>query len=141
MAATMNATVRMIDGFQLIGQANSGHGVIIDSSGEGGHASGASPMELVLMALGGCSSIDVIMILKKKRQDLRGLQVKLEAQRAESDPMVFTDVTMRYEFRGKDLNEEACRKSVELSHEKYCSVLGMVSKTAKVRFEIDIQNE
>ena len=83
----MNAVVTMVNGLQLVGTADSGHAVVMDTSPKvGGHASGASPMELVLMAVGGCSAMDVIGILKKKRLDLRGLEIRLSGQRTETDP-------------------------------------------------------
>ena len=138
----MNATVTMVDGLQLLGSSDSGHALIMDTSTSvGGHASGASPMELVLLAVGGCSAMDVIGILKKKRLDLRGLEIRLNGQRSEADPKVFTQIVMHYIFRGRELTEDPCRKSIELSHEKYCSVLGMVSKTAKVEYDVEINNE
>ncbi|HYL98865.1 MAG TPA: OsmC family protein [Blastocatellia bacterium] len=138
----MNAIVTMVDGLQLVGSSDSGHAVVMDTSTKGGgHASGASPMELVLLAAGGCSAMDVISILKKKRLDLRGLEIKLSGQRAETEPKVFTRVVMHYVFRGRGLTEDPCRKSIELSHEKYCSVLGMVNKTATVEYDIEIINE
>jgi putative redox protein len=138
----MNAVVTMVDGLQLVGSSDSGHAVVMDTSAKvGGHASGASPMELVLMAVGGCSAMDVIGILRKKRLDLRGLEIRLRGQRSDTEPKVFTHLIIHYLFKGQGLSEEPCKKSIELSHEKYCSVLGMVSKTAKIEYDIEIKNE
>jgi putative redox protein len=132
MAKIVNATVKMIEDLMVVGYADSGHAIVIDASPE---AKASGPMELVLIALGSCTSMDVITILKKKREDLRGLTVELTGERAPEDPMVYTDIRIHYTLEGKDLSEEAVRKTIALSQEKYCSVLAMLSKTAKVEYD------
>jgi putative redox protein len=139
---TVNATVKMVDGMQLMGRADSGHPVIIDADLQvGGKDQGPRPMELVLMALGSCTSMDVISLLKKMRESLTGLEVTLSGKRAEEDPMVYTHVSVHYLLKGKGLSKDACKKVIDLSQEKYCSVLGMVSKTAKVEYDWEITEE
>jgi putative redox protein len=137
---TVNSTVKMVEGLQMVGYADSGHGIVIDTTPEGGGlGKGTSPMELVLIALASCSAMDVISILKKKREKLTGLEVRISGDRAETDPKVYTAVRIHYVFEGKCLSEIACRKAIDLSQEKYCSVLGMVSKTAQVASDWEIQ--
>ncbi len=135
----LNATVKMVDGLQLIGYANSGHGVILDASPEiGGEDRGSRPMELVLIALGGCTAMDVISIMRKKRQELKGLEIKITGKRAEEHPKIYEEIKIHYIFKGKKLSEEACSRSVELSQEKYCSVSAMLSRTAKITYTWEI---
>ena len=135
MGKVVHATVKMVEDLQLVGYADSGHALVIDASPE---AKATGPMELVLIALGSCTSMDVILILRKKREDLRDLRVELSGERASEDPMVYTKVHLHYILKGKNLSEEAVRKTITLSQEKYCSVLGMVAKTAAVTFDWEI---
>jgi putative redox protein len=135
----INATVKMVEGLQLIGYASSGHGIVMDASPDiGGEDKGSRPMELVLIALGGCTAMDVISIMQKKRQDLRGLEIKINGVRSEEHPKVYKEIKIRYVFKGKNLSEEACKRSIELSQEKYCSVSAMLSKVAKIDYEWEI---
>ncbi len=137
----VNATVKMIEGLQLIGYASSGHGVIMDASNEiGGEDKGSRPMELVLIALGGCTAMDVISIMQKKKQDLRGLEIKIDGTRSEEHPKVYKKINIHYIFKGKNLSEEACKRSIELSQEKYCSVSAMLSKVASIKYTWEIQS-
>ena len=137
---TISATVKMVEGLQMVGYADSGHGIVIDTSPEGGGlGKGTSPMELVLIALASCSAMDVISILKKKRESLTGLEVRISGDRAESDPRVYTSVRLHYILEGKGLSEIASRKAIDLSQDKYCSVLGMVSNTARVESAFEIK--
>src|SRR5215472_650572 len=138
---TVSATVKMVEGLQMVGYADSGHGIVIDADpGDGGLGKGTKPMEMVLIALGSCSAMDVISILKKKREKLTGLEVHVSGDRSDSDPRVYTSVRIHYIFDGTGLSEIACRKAIELSQGKYCSVLGMVSKTAAVESDFEIRN-
>ncbi len=135
----VNAKVRMVEGMSLIGEADSGHQIFIDvDTPSGGMDKGPGPMELVLMALGGCTSMDVISILNKMREKLTELEVSLSGQRAAEDPMVYQEVHMHYRLTGKKLSADSCRRAIELSQQKYCSVLGMISKTAKVKYDWEI---
>jgi|HubBroStandDraft_6_1064221.scaffolds.fasta_scaffold135130_2 putative redox protein len=135
MGKISNATVRMVEDLQLVGYADSGHAIVIDASPE---KKASGPMELVLIALGSCTAMDIIAILKKKRQDLRGLEVNVSGERAETDPKVYTHLKLHYKLTGRGLSQEAVKKTIELSQEKYCSVLGMLSKVATVEYDSEI---
>ncbi|HTX74880.1 MAG TPA: OsmC family protein [Terracidiphilus sp.] len=112
----------------------SGNTVVLD--GDSAHKHGPSPMEAVLMALCSCTSVDVVSILKKKRQQLSGLRVSATAQRAETPPRVFTHILLTYAVRGQALSRKAVKDAVSLSKNKYCSVSKMLEKAATVEYEI-----
>jgi putative redox protein len=138
MGNMVNATVRMIEGMRLVGYADSGHAVVVDSSPE---KKASSPMELVLIALGGCTAMDVIAILTKKRQRLTGLEVSVTGERAETDPKIYTHLKLHYKVTGRGLSTEAIRKTIELSQDKYCSVLAMLAKSAAIEYDSEIIEE
>jgi putative redox protein len=115
------------------GIAQSGNTVQFDADPE--HAHGPSPMEAVLMALCGCTSVDVVSILEKKRQPLTGLRVTAAATQAESAPRVFTHIKLTYAVRGR-LSRKAVEDAVALSKNKYCSVSKMLEKAAEIEYEI-----
>jgi putative redox protein len=115
------------------GIAENGNTVTFDAGDE--HEHGPSPMEAILMALCGCTSVDVVSILKKKRQELTGLRVTARAERAETAPRVFTSIMLTYAVRGK-LSRKAVEDAVALSKGKYCSVSKMLEKAAKIDYEI-----
>ena len=116
------------------GIAENGNTLTFDAGDE--HAEGPSPMEAVLMALCSCTSVDVVSILKKKRQALTGLRVTAEAERAESAPRVFTRIHLTYTVRGAGLSRKAVEDAVALSKNKYCSVSQMLEKAAPVSYGI-----
>jgi len=100
-----------------------------------GEAPGVSPMEMLLLGLAGCTGMDIVSILKKQRQDLRDLQVRVCAERADAHPKVYTEIHVVYHLWGKGLDPEAVEKAVRLSEEKYCSVGLMLSKSAPISSE------
>ena len=112
--------------------AGSGHKIVMD----GDHVAGNSPMELVLIALCGCTGYDVISILHKKREPLTSLEVRAEGERAEKPPQVYTKIKLIYRIGGK-VTHKAAEDAVRLSEEKYCSVSAMLQKTAKITVEIE----
>lgn len=114
--------------------SHSGHTVVFD--GDPAHTHGASPMETVLMGLCGCTAIDVISILKKKREPFTGLTVSAVAEQASEAPKVFTHVKLIYRVSGA-VSQKAMEDAVRLSETKYCSVAAMISKTAKIEFSIE----
>ena len=121
------------------GVSDSGFPVRLDTDKEvGGDNNGIRPMELMAISLAGCTAMDVISIMQKKRQDLRGLEIKINGVRSEEHPKVYREIKIRYIFKGKNLSEEACKRSIELSQEKYCSVSAMLSKVAKINYEWEI---
>jgi putative redox protein len=119
-------------GQQFVGDASSGHAMVID----GDKKSGASPMELVLIGLCGCTGYDVASILRKKREPFTSLEVRAEAERAAEPPTVYTDIRLVYRVGGK-VSHKAVEDAVRLSEDKYCSVAAMLRKTAKISFKIE----
>jgi putative redox protein len=118
---------------RFVGEASSGHALVLDA---GEVKTASTPMELVLIALCGCTASDVVGILRKKRQQFTGLEVLAQAERAEDHPKVYTQIRLVYRVRGK-VTHKAMEDAVRLSKDKYCSVSAMVEKTAKIEFEIE----
>ncbi len=137
-----SAQVTWIEGMQFVGEAGSGHAIVLDGKPEnGGRDTGARPMELVLVALAGCTAMDVKHILMRMRQDVSGLQVKVQAERADEHPKVYTDIQLEYVVRGRNLSEKAVTDAVKLSQDKYCSVSAMLAETAQIGYTIKIMDE
>ncbi|MDP1525350.1 MAG: OsmC family protein [Rhodocyclaceae bacterium] len=135
----MECTVRWHEGMSFIAQTGSGHLVPMDGAPEaGGHNWAARPMELLLAGAGGCTSFDVISILKKSRQDIRACEVKLDAERAAEDPKVFTQIHLHFIVTGRELKPEVVERAVKLSAEKYCSASIMLGKTAEMKHSFEI---
>ena len=118
---------------RFLGEANSGHAVVLDT---GEMKTASTPIELVLIGLCGCTASDVVGILRKKRERFTGLEVVAQAERATEHPKVFTRIKLVYRVRGK-VSHKAMEDAVRLSKEKYCSVSAMLEKTAKIEFEIE----
>jgi putative redox protein len=121
------------DGERFIGQAASGHAMVVDASSE---KTANSPVELVLIALCGCTASDVVGILRKKREPFTSLEVRAHGERATGYPAVFTEIKVTYRVGGK-VSHKAVEDAVKLSKEKYCSVSAMLEKTAKITAEIE----
>jgi putative redox protein len=124
-------------GRQFVAQPGTGHALVIDDAD--GH-SGAKPIELALLALGGCTAFDVINILRKKRQYVSGYEIELHAEQNPEPPTYFTRVEIRHRLRGK-IDPEAVKAAIHLSETKYCAVGAMVSKTAKIETTFEILPE
>jgi putative redox protein len=117
------ASVAWVDGMQFVGESGSGHGIVIDASNEGGgHNAGARPMELLLLGVLGCTAMDVVSILKKKRQPLADLKVSATAEQAPDTPHYFAKIHIEYVAYG-DVDEQALARSIQLSEERYCSAM------------------
>jgi putative redox protein len=137
----MECTVRWQGdaGMAFIAETGSGHLLAMDGAVEGGGRNLAPrPMETVLAGAGGCTAYDVVLILKRGRQRVSGCVVKIEAQRAETDPKVFTRIHMHFTVSGRSLNEAAVARAIQLSHEKYCSASAMLSASAQMSTAYDI---
>ena len=118
----MKATVKWTDGAMFVGESGSGHAVVMDGSPElGGRNLGPRPMEMLLIGTGGCSTYDVMSMLKKSRQNVVDCQVESEAERADAVPAVFTRINMHFVVTGIGLKDNHVKRAVELSAEKYCS--------------------
>jgi putative redox protein len=137
----MQATVRWAgpDGMSFLAETGSGHLVAMDVAPEaGGRNLAPRPMEMVLLGAGGCTGLDVVLILKRGRHQVSGCEVRLEAERAETEPKVFTRITLHFVVRGKGLPREAVERAVRLSHEKYCSATAMLAKTAEIVSRVEV---
>lgn len=127
------------DGMSFVAQTGSGHIVAMDGAPEGGgHNLAPRPMEMVLLGTGGCTAYDVVLILKRGRQEVSGCSVKLEAERASEDPKVFTRINFHFVVTGKNLNPATVERAIKLSHEKYCSASIMIAKTAEITHTMEI---
>lgn len=136
----MECTVRWSgEGMSFLAETGSNHLVTMDGAPDGGGRNLAPrPMEMVLLGTGGCTAYDVVVILKKSGQDVTGCEVKLTAERATTDPKVFTRIHMHWTVRGRALKRNIVENAVRLTHEKYCSATAMLSKTAEVTRDFEI---
>jgi putative redox protein len=132
----ISAKVIWTDNERYIGEANSRHAIVIDTAVE---KTAGTPMELVLIALCGCTASDVVGILRKKREPFKRLEVRAEGERASGYPAVYTQIKLVYRVGGK-VSHKAVEDAVHLSKEKYCSVSAMLAKTAKITFEIEYES-
>lgn len=138
----MECVVRWGEGMSFIAETGSGHIVAMDGAPDGGGRNLAPrPMELVLVGTGGCTAYDVVLILKRGRHAVTDCQVSLKAERAETDPKVFTKVHFHFTVKGKALKPEAVARAIDLSAEKYCSASIMLGKTAEITHDFEIVEE
>ncbi len=136
----MKSKVKWLDNMTFVGESASGHAVVMDGPPEfGGRNLGIRPMEMLILGLGGCSSFDVILILKKSRQQVEHCEVELEYERAEQEPKVFTKIHMHFIVTGNQLNPDKVEKAINLSAEKYCSASVMLAKTAEITHDFEIR--
>lgn len=135
----MKARVKWLDNMSFVGESGSGHSVVMDGSPEfGGRDLGVRPMEMLLLGMGGCASFDVVSMLKKGKQDLIDCEVNISAERAETEPKVFTKIHLHFVLSGNELSEKRVKRAVELSAEKYCSASIMLGKTAEITHDFEI---
>lgn len=135
----MKASVTWTGGMSFEGKADSGHAIAMDSSPDfGGENKGARPMELLLMGMGGCTSIDVMNILQKSRQDVTDCVAEMAAERADEIPKVFTRIHVHFKVSGRGLDPKKVERAVQLSADKYCSASIMLGKTAEVSHDFEI---
>ncbi|MEW5791060.1 MAG: OsmC family protein [Pseudomonadota bacterium] len=138
----MKARVKWLgqDGMAFVAESGSGHAVVMDGApGAGGRNLGPRPMEMVLMGLGGCSSFDVVLILQRSRQPIRDCVVEIQAERAESDPKVFTKIHLHFIVYGNGLDPKRVERAIQLSAEKYCSASVMLGKTAEITHNFEVR--
>ena len=135
----MKATVRWAGEASFEGQSETGHTVIMDGSPEFGVQNrGALPMELLLMGMGGCTAFDVVLILRRGRQDITDCVAHIEAERAPVDPKVFTKIHVHFVVSGRKLDRKRVENALKLSAEKYCSASIMLAKTAEITHDFEI---
>jgi putative redox protein len=138
----MECRVKWIDGMSFVAETESGHAFVMDGAPEGGGRNlGPRPMETVLAGTGGCTAYDVVLILKKSRQQISGCEVRLSAERADTDPKVFTKIHMHFIVSGKGLKPSAVENAIKLSRDKYCSASIMLAKTAQITHDYEIVEE
>ncbi|MDI6801960.1 MAG: OsmC family protein [Thermodesulfovibrionales bacterium] len=131
----LNAKVKWVDGLQFAGESGTGHAIVMDGDQEvGGNDTGMRPMELLLVGLGGCSGMDVASILTKKKQQVTDIEINIKGEKADTYPKKFTEIEIEFIVSGKDLSEEAVKKAIDLSMEKYCSVKATLEGTAKISY-------
>lgn len=135
----MKARIEWKDGMSFLGESGSGHTILMDGPPEaGGKNLGPRPMEMLLMGTGGCAAFDVVLILKKSRQDIRNCMVEIEAERAREEPKVFTRIHFHFILTGKQLKPDQVERAIKLSAEKYCSASIMLGKTAELTHDFKI---
>lgn len=138
----MKARVKWVEGVAFLGETESNHAILMDGApAYGGRNLGPRPMEMLLIGAGGCTSFDVITILKKSRQAVSDCYVELDAARAETDPKVFTKIHMHFVVKGKDLKPDVVAKAIKLSAEKYCSASIMLGATAEITHDFEVVQE
>jgi putative redox protein len=135
----MKTRVKWVGDAMFVGESGSGHAVVMDGPPEGGGRNlGFRPMEMLLLGLGGCSAYDVVLILKRGREQVTDCVVDIEAERAEIDPKVFTKIELRYTVKGVKLDPKKVERAIALSNEKYCSASAILDKTATLTHSFEI---
>ena len=138
----MKARVKWVEQASFLGETESNHAVLMDGPPTaGGRNLGPRPMEMLLIGTGGCTAFDVVSILKKSRQAISDCYVELAAERAETEPKVFTKIHMHFVVKGKDIKPEAVEKAIKLSAEKYCSASIMLGQTAAITHDFEVIQE
>ncbi len=138
----MKARVKWVENTLMVGQSESGHAVVMDGPPEsGGQNLGLRPMEMILLGMGGCTQFDVVHILRKSRKEVTLCEVEMEAERAETEPKVFTCIHVHFRVAGPDLTEKAVERAVNLSAEKYCSASIMLGKSVEITHSFELVEE
>ncbi len=133
------AKVTWTEKMQFVGHGESNHAIVLDAADDvGGQGTGARPYELFLVGLAGCSAMDTISILQKKRQNVLHFEVSVNAERADEHPKVYTKIHLKYRLEGHGINQEAVRRAVELSQAKYCAAYATLSKAIEISHSFEI---
>ena len=134
----MDVRVKWVEDRTFVGEVEAGHKIVFGTPSDAGPKPGPSPMELVLIGTGGCSAYDVVSILEKGRQAIESVEVELDADRAETDPKVFTRIHMHFIARGRGLDPARVERAIALSVDKYCSASAMMAKTATLTHDFEV---
>lgn len=135
----VEATLTYVDGLQFVGKAASGHAIVLDGDTKyGGKDSGPRPTELLLLALGSCSAMSMVSILRKKKQEVTGLDVNVKGINKEEYPKRFTDIDVEFLIKGRRVSREAVRRAIELTAEKYCPVKATLDGSVNITFSYRI---
>lgn len=138
----MKARIKWVQDVTFLGESGSGHSVVMDGAPDaGGRNLGFRPMEMLLLGLGGCSAFDVVMILKRGRETVTDCVVEVDADRAATDPKIFTQIRLRYIVSGKSLDRKKVERAVNLSAEKYCSASAILNKSAQITHTVELVEE
>ena len=136
----MLVNVKWLEKSAFAARSESNHWIVMDSSYNGGYGAAPTPVEYVLMGLGGCTGIDVVSILKKMRQEVTDLRMEIEGERAKEHPGVLTRIHVTYRVKGRHLDPSKVREAIELSDEEYCSISAMLKKTAQYSYDVEIES-
>ncbi len=135
----MDVRVKWVEGMMFLGESESGHAVVLDGPPEiGGKNMGVRPMEMLLLGMGGCTSIDVMQILQKGRQNISDCVAEISAERVDTIPKVFSKIHVHFIVTGKDLKEAVVARAIKLSAEKYCSASIMLEKSVEITHDYEI---
>ncbi|MBD3290691.1 osmotically inducible protein OsmC [candidate division KSB1 bacterium] len=135
----MNASVKLVNGLSMMGKASSNHWVPMDAEEKvGGEEAASRPVELLLLGLGGCTGMDVVSIMKKKRVPFVDFEIDIEAERAEEHPRIYTKIKLTYKVYGKNIKEKDVERAIELSETKYCPASAMLRKSADIETTYEI---
>jgi putative redox protein len=137
----MECTVKWVgpEGMSFVAETGSGHAVVMDGAPEGGGRNlGPRPMEMVLLGTGGCTAYDVVLILRKSGEAVTSCEVRVKAERAETDPKVFTSIHFHFVVRGKGVKQGKVEHAIRLSAQKYCSATAMLAKTAEITHDFEL---
>ena len=138
----MKARIKWVENVTFVAESGSGHAIVLDGAPEaGGRNLGMRPMEMLLLGLGGCTAFDVVHILRKGRERVTDCVVELEAERAPTDPKVFTRIHMRFRLKGRGLAAAKVERAIALSAEKYCSASAIIAKTAEITHDWEVVEE
>ena len=135
----MKARIKWVEGRTFVGESGTGHAVVLGTrTGSDDRTPGPSPMEMVLIGMGGCTVFDVVHILEKSREPIEDCVAELDAEHADEDPKVFTRVHVHFVVTGRGLNSSKVERAIKLSAEKYCSASAMIAKTAEITHDFEI---
>ncbi len=134
----MKARVKWAEARTFVGTSGTGHNIVLGTSHGGGGTPGPSPMELMLLGAAGCSAYDVVSILEKSRQNFQDVQVEVDADRADTDPKVFTRIHMHFIIKGRGVSDDKVERAISLSVDKYCSASAMLAATATVTHDFEV---
>lgn len=135
----MEVRVKWVDGMMFLGESESGHAIVMDGPPEiGGNNMGIRPMEMLLLGMGGCTSIDVMQILQKGRQHITDCVAEISAERVDTIPKVFSKIHVHFVVTGKDLKETVVARAIKLSAEKYCSASIMLEKSVEITHDFEL---
>jgi putative redox protein len=136
---TKKARIKWVDNLKFVGDAPSGHSILMDGPPEaGGDNVAVRPGEMTLLALGGCTGIDIVTILRKMRIDFDSFEILVDAQPREHHPRSWEKIHLKYVFKGNNIDKDKVRTAIELSEEKYCSVSAMLKPTAEITYDYEI---